>query len=120
MACGCTRDVANVFIHPDFGLGEPVHNDMALLKLTKRMYFNRNVQPALLPTAEITSSEYLYLCGWGSTSTSDTGLLDICLRRGNVNLVSRTVCSAIYADDTVGADMICVGKTGATGKKISI
>lgn len=115
--CGYSQSAAAIYVHPEFGLGKPVHKDIGLVRVSKAIQFSASVQPAILASPEDIPGQ-LFISGWGSSN--DYELMGLCLREGNVLPVSFTSCQATFSVKNleVEFDMICVGLTGHTGKII--
>lgn len=63
--------IANVYLHENRGdLNTFFGNDIAAIKLSKRIEFNENVQPIELGTEELPKGAVLTVTGWGKTRVS--------------------------------------------------
>lgn len=69
--------VQKIKLHPQFSASiHGLKNDVALLKLSKRITYSNTVSPACLPTenADSLSNRTCVVTGWGSTVNQTTGL----------------------------------------------
>ncbi|GLV33485.1 uncharacterized protein CBL_20220 [Carabus blaptoides fortunei] len=84
--------VLEIIKHPDFKL-PAAYNDIALIKLNKRVKFNRFIRPACLHTGTDKDIARYIATGWGSTITGDRFEE---LQRIVLNNVSQEQCKEMY------------------------
>ncbi|XP_069984564.1 chymotrypsin-2 isoform X4 [Penaeus vannamei] len=96
--------VVGSFIHPEYGNGFTISNDIAVVKLQKRIRYHRNISPIKLPTRDIDLNTPIVVTGWGKTSATDrnqpTTLREIVFRT-----ISYHECKNHYK--WMGNDMFC-------------
>ncbi|XP_042563574.1 mannan-binding lectin serine protease 2 isoform X2 [Clupea harengus] len=104
-----------VFIHPDYHHGVDFNNDIALIKLQKRVPINDMVMPVCLPGRDkrytLKTDEMGKVSGWGVSSSARNSLY---LQYTHLPVVDHGVCKAKYDafEDkklTVTENMICAG-----------
>lgn len=62
------RKIKQVIIHPNFN-SRLLEDDMALVELDKRVFFNANIQPICLPNKKQDfTHQHGYVSGWGFTA----------------------------------------------------
>ncbi|KAJ1662500.1 hypothetical protein IW140_005475 [Coemansia sp. RSA 1813] len=87
-----TYSVSKVHVHPDLNL-DYFDNDIALLKLKKKLRFDDNVQPIHIDTDTVTDGLVVTGIGWGKTTlesqTTANTLQQVDLRIGNEALCKR-------------------------------
>jgi len=86
--------VAKTFVHEDYPDSDyEVHDDIALLKLSKPLKFSKYVQPICLPESgyEFEENQPFVSVGWGTQS--EGGMGSYWLRQVVVPLISDEVCS---------------------------
>ncbi|KAJ2491934.1 hypothetical protein IWW37_001906 [Coemansia sp. RSA 2050] len=99
--------VSKVHVHPDLNL-DYFDNDIALIKLSKKLKFSTHVQPVKIDTDSIPDGLTVTGIGWGKTSldsqtTSDV-LQAVDLQTGNTEL-----CKKVRGEfDSNDGDYICV------------
>ncbi|CAG2179669.1 unnamed protein product, partial [Oppiella nova] len=111
-------NVIKVTAHPDF---EPqtYKNDVAIIKLSQRVRFNRRVWPICLPydTRVLTSEENVgrsgFIIGWGRLEFN--GKTSEELREASIEIVSNKECGQAF-DKVVKItdEYLCAGTTGST------
>lgn len=80
--------------HPDFR-PPTVYNDIALIKLNKRVKFNRFIRPACLHTSTDTDAPRYIVTGWGNTEFgADRNNV---LQRIILDKVSQEQCNETFA-----------------------
>ena len=62
-----TFRVTKAIVHPNYD-PESRDNDIALLRLSKKVIFNANIQPICLPTVDTADGTVCIATGWGLTS----------------------------------------------------
>lgn len=111
------RDVARIFFHPDWN-SETLANDLAILRLSKPVEFNRYVQPACLPGPDPHSNSKVVMIGWGAEKMdgnlfnelkqAQVKVIDDCHRFWNLFDEENQICVA----QTVSGDSACQGDSG--------
>ncbi|KAJ2509772.1 hypothetical protein GGI11_005742 [Coemansia sp. RSA 2049] len=102
-----TYAVSKVHVHPDLNL-DYFDNDIALLKLKKKLKYGSAVQPIRIDTGVVTDGLTVTGVGWGKTSlesqTTAATLQQVDLQTGNEGL-----CKQIRSEfDSNDGDYICV------------
>ncbi|KAJ2657764.1 hypothetical protein IWW48_004371 [Coemansia sp. RSA 1200] len=102
-----TYSVSKVHVHPDLNL-DYFDNDIALLKLKKKLKYGSTVQPIHIDTGVVTDGLTVTGVGWGKTSlesqTTAATLQQVDLQTGNEGL-----CKQIRSEfDSNDGDYICV------------
>ncbi|KAK2832755.1 hypothetical protein Q5P01_016644 [Channa striata] len=84
-------------------------NDIALVKLKKKIDFKSPVEPVTLPSVDdsFDSSSECWITGWGYTDTNVPLKDPETLQELKINIVSQSVCKARYPD--LNSDMLCAG-----------
>ncbi|KAJ2866663.1 Transmembrane protease serine 12 [Coemansia aciculifera] len=84
--------VSKVYVHPNLNL-DYFDNDIALIKLKKKLKFSNTVQPIKIDTDSIPDGLTVTGVGWGKTSLDSQSTADILqtvdLRTGNTELCKR-------------------------------
>ncbi|XP_034111220.1 serine protease grass-like [Drosophila albomicans] len=103
-------DVEKIIKHPDFKLNPITYNDIALVKLARKVDFKENISPICLPVNEdlqqkVETLEGLLLTGFsnGNTNTERNNIL----REINVSRVDRPKCSKSFRNFTIEPTQIC-------------
>ncbi|XP_069878011.1 chymotrypsinogen B-like [Dipodomys merriami] len=106
-------DIAEVFNNPHASI-EPVHNDIALLKLATPARFTDTVSAVCLACdeADFPPGTECVITGWGQTQYDDYQRAPT-LQQAMLPLVSTPVCKEIWGD-LVTDDMICAGSDGTS------
>ncbi|CAG4956208.1 unnamed protein product [Colias eurytheme] len=105
-------NVSNIIVHPQYGRKNK-YNDIALLRLDRRVSLSSNLNPVCLYTQDDDPKVALTITGWGKTSTSrDTN--SALLLKANVTVVETSKCSALYGTwrrlpDGIARTQICAG-----------
>ncbi|OAD60737.1 Serine proteinase stubble, partial [Eufriesea mexicana] len=88
------RDVANVYVHPEFYAGT-LYNDIAILRIDHEVDFQKNphISPACLPDRhdDFTRSR-CWTTGWGKDAFGDFGKYQNILKEVDVPVVNNQVC----------------------------
>jgi len=108
------HNVAQVFRHQDY---DPRHlnNDIALLKLSTPVLFNKYVKPVCLPTEEVDPGTDCYITGWGKVQ--HPGSMFPKLQQAVLPVVSNTDCEKKNFKRIpipITSAMICGGDGGTT------
>jgi len=98
-------DTVKTVIHPEYN-DNTYDNDIALLKLSKKIHFGAKVQPICLHEASLPSPRQVTISGWGTTSSG--GQLSKVLKEVKVPMVSDRKCREHYGNRLTG-NMICAG-----------
>ncbi|XP_062129250.1 serine protease grass-like [Drosophila sulfurigaster albostrigata] len=103
-------DVEKIIMHPDFKLNPITYNDIALVKLDRKVDFKENISPICLPVNEdlqqkVETLEGLLLTGLshGNANTERNNIL----REINVSRVDRPKCSKSFRNFTIEPTQIC-------------
>lgn len=93
----CPEDyqIIEIIQHPDYK-SNSAYNDIALLRLDKRVEFNPFIRPACLPPTDQTP-EYFFIAGWGATL--DLATKNEVLIKANVELFTQTECFEHYKNN---------------------
>jgi len=91
--------IAEIIIHADFDKFTYAH-DVALLKMTTRIHFNRQIQPICLPALDLyantVSNKYQnkrgIIVGWGVTVPGDVNSTSCVPREATVPILNRSNC----------------------------
>lgn len=111
-AQGQRRDVAAIYIHPQYGSPTSLSHDAALLQLASPV---SGITPIRLAGSADDGYEaagtMLTVIGWGNTSTSGTfypnDLMEV-----DVPVVSDSQCGRAYGSSLHAATMLCAGEGG--------
>ncbi|XP_031632777.1 uncharacterized protein LOC116346717 [Contarinia nasturtii] len=81
-------------------------NDIALLKVAKRIYFSYDIAPACLQTDlnDVNSDKPLLVTGWGKTS-ADRGDRSNILLKTQVKTMQLTECSQLYLEQNKASNL---------------
>ncbi|KAG8319392.1 hypothetical protein J6590_059428 [Homalodisca vitripennis] len=104
------RKVARILVHEGFNQGVKYNNDIALLKLDRRLEFRVAVAPICLPYPDEQFSQALgRVTGWGHTKEGGPSSME--LRETHVAVMSNSACHlrAGYGPTKVTANMMCAG-----------
>jgi len=109
--------VQQIIEHPQVNLRRGMDYDIALLKLSRPLQFNREISPACLPSgpAPMGSGSNCYLTGWGKTSSR--GQMHSTLQQAKMPVVSQSTCEALNYRSLrihVTSRMLCTGDAGRT------
>ncbi|XP_056257726.1 tryptase-2-like [Seriola aureovittata] len=90
-------------------VGNGFVNDIALVKLKKKMTFSGSVQPVSLPSVDDTfdPSSECWITGWGNTGTGVPLQDPEVLQELKIPIVSNSVCKRQYPE--LNSDMLCAG-----------
>uniref|UniRef100_F7A010 Transmembrane serine protease 11D n=1 Tax=Monodelphis domestica TaxID=13616 RepID=F7A010_MONDO len=105
-------NVKNIIIHPNYTPASH-ENDIALVELTNRITFNKNVHKICLPEANliIPPGTRVYVTGWGSQISG--GNSAYLLRQGGIQIISNAECNAPESyNGLITSGMICAGTPG--------
>ncbi|XP_051245156.1 tryptase-2 [Dicentrarchus labrax] len=102
--------ILHVIRHDGYrAVGKGYVNDIALLKLKKKITFSANVAPLSLPSVDDTfdSSSECWITGWGNVGTNALLSDPETLQQAKIPIVPQRVCKARYPELT--SDMMCAG-----------
>ncbi|KAJ2372559.1 Plasma kallikrein [Coemansia sp. RSA 2607] len=85
--------VSKVYAHPDLNL-DYFDNDVALLKLKKKLSYNAQVQPIRIDTETPTDGQRVTGVGWGKTSVESQTTADV-LQTVDLTLGNEALCQRI-------------------------
>nr|AID60344.1 trypsin-10 [Nilaparvata lugens] len=101
-----------VFVHPAFSLSTR-HRDIAIVKLKKRINYNKFIQPIRLNSRNITNGQRCVVSGWGRwVSTNFTQHPE--LKAAHVHIVDVMECKRNYSDTKWKMDpktIVCAGNS---------
>ncbi|XP_042303514.1 transmembrane protease serine 12-like [Sceloporus undulatus] len=103
------RRVRAIIIHSGYNINSH-DNDVALLKLTRSVQYNKYVQPICLPeTPHNNTPNYpCYISGWGHTK--ENGNNELILQEAEVNIFSPSMCNQrSWYGDILSWNMFCAG-----------
>ncbi|KAJ2124662.1 hypothetical protein IW147_001627 [Coemansia sp. RSA 720] len=99
--------VSKVYIHPDLNL-DYFDNDIALIKLKKKLTFNSHVQPIRINTDVISDQMVVTGVGWGKTSLSSQNTASV-LQQVDLTIGDEGLCQRIRPEFTGNdGNYICV------------
>lgn len=101
--------VVQLIQHPDYDRYTK-YNDIALLRLEKKIAFNGFVRPACLADSfESTLDSKIIATGWGHTKWTGEG--SSVLQKVSLDLFNHTICSYIYSNNLMISNetQICAG-----------
>ncbi|XP_072168051.1 uncharacterized protein [Diadema setosum] len=103
------RDVAEIFIHPNYDIPTLLGNDVALLKLSSPLNFTDAVQPVCLPRAHDVPDvgSYITLTGWGSYVRRRGPLPDL-LQEARSPVIPNEFCQQFIDVIDVLPSMFCI------------
>ncbi|XP_045041633.1 transmembrane protease serine 11D isoform X3 [Desmodus rotundus] len=103
------RRVNTILIHNNYNSGTH-ENDIAVVKLSRPIAFNKNIHIVCLPeaTQNISPGSTAYVTGWGSQISGGNTVRD--LQQGRVYIISNNMCNApISYGGAVLPGMLCAG-----------
>jgi len=106
--------VEKVIVHPGYN-PNVLNNDIALLKLSAPVAFNKFVSPICLPEVGAEPGTECFITGWGKTN--HTGHMTRILQQGLLPVVSQQTCNKLNKENIgipVTEAMICGGNGGKT------
>nr|XP_046272464.1 tryptase-2-like [Scatophagus argus] len=109
-ASACYRGIIYVIPHPEYrALGSGYVNDIALIKLKKKITFSKDVAPVSLSSVKdtFTSSSECWITGWGDIKTGVPLPDPETLQQLKISIIPQSQCKAKYSELT--ADMMCAG-----------
>ncbi|KAK3886378.1 hypothetical protein Pcinc_009481 [Petrolisthes cinctipes] len=88
----------DIVIHPDFDTRAQVSDDIALIKLDRKVKLNNYVDPLCLPpdganVEMLLSGRQAEVSGWGLTESGQAATI---LQKANIPFVSRGTCNPLY------------------------
>ena len=105
--------VEKIFVHPGFVLGNKTHhgkNDIALLRLKKRIVFYDRVQPVCLPDEnyKLPVGKECVVPGFGKTSENSS--YSPVLREARLPIVQKEICNnSTSYNNTIEDNYFCAG-----------
>ncbi|XP_029364958.1 tryptase-2-like [Echeneis naucrates] len=102
--------ITYVIPHPNYqAVGSAFVNDIALVKLKKKLTFSKDVRPVGLASVDDTfgSSSECWITGWGDTATGVPLDDPEILQQLKIPIVPESVCKSTYPELT--SDMLCAG-----------
>ncbi|CAL4096346.1 unnamed protein product, partial [Meganyctiphanes norvegica] len=106
-------EVSQIIPHPEYSIYN-MENDIAILKLSTPLEFNKYVQAIDLPPyTGFHASGECTMSGWGSSHSSDDNLTDI-LQKILLPIITVSECNALLYGDlglTVSRKKVCAGYT---------
>ncbi|XP_058799008.1 trypsin Blo t 3-like [Phymastichus coffea] len=92
-----TYKVIHFFVHNKYKVPNHFANDIALLKVDRRIVFNEFVSPVRLPKAheELSYHQKAVASGWGMTSVLKS-TTSVTLKKVEVTIVDQVYCSNLY------------------------
>nr|ADR74382.1 prophenoloxidase-activating enzyme 2a [Penaeus monodon] len=100
-----------VVLHPSFNKRAPESDDIALIRLNRRVQLNAGVHPICLPAAGLNVGSFLngrdaIVIGWGHTERGrDTQVL----QKVSLPFVDLGTCKRIHAGETLVNEQVCFG-----------
>ncbi|KAG7221973.1 hypothetical protein INR49_028256 [Caranx melampygus] len=93
-------------------VGKGYLNDIALIKLKKKLRFSQSVRPVSLPSVDDTfgPSSECWITGWGYTGTNAPLQDPETLQELKIPIVPNTACAKQYPE--LSSDMLCAGEGG--------
>ncbi|XP_046847013.1 transmembrane protease serine 6-like isoform X2 [Xenia sp. Carnegie-2017] len=118
---------AQLFIHPKYKLGNDMHPgdyDVALIKLKRKIQFNKYVKKACLPNCRTLfgPTDLCYIAGWGNTVNTEKYHRSRILKEVEMKLVPHKCCKSkigkiskrfLCAGYAKGGKDACYGDSGA-------
>ncbi|KAG0720645.1 Phenoloxidase-activating factor 1 [Chionoecetes opilio] len=103
----------DIIIHTTFHERGPVSDDIALIRLDRKVTLSRSVHPVCLPAAGLDVESFLgsrdaVVAGWGATENTDTS--DI-LQVAKIPFANKTSCEPHYPGELV-EEQVCFGGRG--------
>ncbi|KAJ2686801.1 hypothetical protein IWW39_003388 [Coemansia spiralis] len=99
--------VSKVHVHPDLNL-DYFDNDIALIKLSKKLKFSTHVQPVKIDTDSIPDGLTVTGIGWGKTSLDSQTTSDV-LQAVDLQTGNKELCQKVRGEfDSNDGDYICV------------
>ncbi|XP_068243964.1 CLIP domain-containing serine protease HP8-like [Palaemon carinicauda] len=104
---------SQIIIHPNYNTRTNISDDIALIRLDRKVTFNRLVQPACLPDAQFDVESFLNgrkatVAGWGTTETRFKSRV---LKSVGVPFVNLDTCKPLY-EIPLNSDQLCFGGEG--------
>lgn len=100
--------VSGIFVHEQYDTAASYDADIALLKLSSRINFNDDVQPACPPQRNnLYVGDVSTVSGWGALRSGSNSLPSI-LQTVNVPVTSNQVCRNVMRN-TITEGMVCAG-----------
>ncbi|PIA18792.1 trypsin-like serine protease, partial [Coemansia reversa NRRL 1564] len=99
--------VSKIYVHPDLNL-DYFDNDVALIKLKKKLNFNDNVKPIHIDTDTVVDGLTVTGVGWGKTSLESHSTSDV-LQQVDLKTGDEGLCQRIRPEFTGNdGNYICV------------
>ncbi|XP_068244240.1 phenoloxidase-activating factor 1-like [Palaemon carinicauda] len=104
---------SQIISHPNYDTRTPFSDDIALIRLDRKVTINRLVQPACLPDAQFDVESFLNrrnatVAGWGNT---EEGPKSRVLKSVGVPFVNLDTCQPLY-QNLLNSDQLCFGGEG--------
>lgn len=111
------RRAERIFLHPDWN-SRTLANDLAIVRLTKPIEFNRYAQPACLPGPDPPTNSDVVLIGWGAEEFG--GSPNNALKQARVKIIGQCYkywsqfdeVNQLCAGQTISGDSACQGDSG--------
>eukprot|EP00795_Rhopilema_esculentum_P012329 gene12329-2978_t len=103
-------EVEQIFVHPEF-TSYDLNNDIALIKLKKKVRFTHYIRPVCLPNKDYRKQGALlakrgYAVGWGLTLKGEADII----QELTLPVVSKTECKKAHFEYNVTESMFCAGR----------
>ncbi|XP_068244241.1 phenoloxidase-activating factor 1-like [Palaemon carinicauda] len=104
---------SQIISHPNYDTRTLYSDDIALIRLDRKVTFNRLVQPACLPDAQFDVESFLNrrnatIAGWGSMGEGSKSQV---LKSAGVPFVNLDTCQSLY-QNSFNSDQLCFGGEG--------
>ncbi|XP_055584880.1 trypsin-1-like [Uranotaenia lowii] len=110
--------IKSIIFHPEYSCSQP-YNDIALLEMSKVIYFDQNVRPICvankLDGSDLVEGKPAVVSGWGWNRESQReGIKPDILQRAVVDVFRNEDCEGFYRDGnrpkTIAITQLCAGK----------
>ncbi|KAK8386366.1 hypothetical protein O3P69_010793 [Scylla paramamosain] len=106
-------DPEEVIVHTQFNKRAPVSDDIALIRLSRKVTITTSAHPVCLPPAGLDVQSFLgardgVVAGWGATENTSSS--DI-LQAAKIPFANKTVCEPFYRGQLVD-EQVCFGGRG--------
>ncbi|KAF2349133.1 Serine proteases trypsin domain [Trinorchestia longiramus] len=101
------RSVEAITVHPNFAVGEPQKNDIAIIKVPEPFVYGSMVVNIYLSPQDVTVGQLCVTTGWGSTSES--GDYSDTLMEVAVLVLEEDQCQSVYGEEYDSGSMVCAG-----------
>ncbi|XP_054907716.1 polyserase-2-like [Poeciliopsis prolifica] len=105
-----SRTAAQIISHPDYN-SKTSNNDVALLRLSASVTFNRYISPVCLAASGsiFSSGVNSWVTGWGNIGSSVPLPFPQNLMEVEVPVVGESQCKSSYGDNAITSNMLCAG-----------